>query len=224
MSRRGLAGCLGAIAPGSVSAADIARTAGIGTATAESILGRLAAAGIGSGDGGGTYRFADGDRLRAAILAVSEGDATVDEVSEHIGWRDFEGLVAEVLECRGFETARNLRVSRGGGGGGGGGRWVEIDVAATRDGTALLVDCKHWRRSNASALAGAARRQAGRAKLYAAAGAGARTALPVIVTLHEDGIELAGGVPVVPVLKLGSFADEFYGSAEGMAVFHGGDP
>ena len=217
VSRPGLAGCLGAIAPGSASARDIARAAGVGTAAAESILERLAAAGIGSRCEGGAHRFADGDRLRAAVLAVSEDGAPVDEVSEHIGWRDFEGLVAEMLERRGFDTARNLRVGRGGGR-----RGVEIDVAATRGGTALLVDCKHWRRSNASALAGAARRQADRARIYAAGGAGARAALPVIVTLHEDGIRLAGRVPVVPVLKLGSFADEFHGSAGDMAVFHGG--
>lgn len=175
--------------------------------SATMMLERLAAAGIGRRAGDGGYEFAGGDRLRAAVMAVREDGAAIDEVAEAVGWRDFEGLAAEVLDSRGFEVERNLRISHGG-------KRAEIDVAATRGGIALLVDCKHWRRSSASALAEAARRQAGRARLYAASGAGAPAALAAIVTLHEDGIEFAGRVPIVPVLKLGSFADELYGNAE----------
>lgn len=197
--------------PGTISVLDFAAAARIDGASARTVLERLAASGIGARAGGGEYEFADGDRLRAAVLAIREDGAGIDEVSELVGWRDFEGLAAEVLESRGFETERNLRVSEGG-------RRAEIDVAGTRGGIALLVDCKHWRRSSASALAEAARRQAGRARLYVAAGAGAPRALPVIVTLREDGIEFAGRVPIVPALKLGSFADEFYGDAERLEI------
>lgn len=202
---------------GTVSIQGFAAATGIGEAESRAALGRLAAAGIGTraAGGGDAYEFAEGDRLRAAVLAVREGAAAVDEVSEHIGWRDFEGMAAEILESRGFDAARNLRI---GGGRGRGGKRAEIDVAATKGGTALLVDCKHWRRSSAQALAAAARRQAGRARLYVDEGAGAPAALPVIVTLHEDGIAIAGGVPIVPVLKLGSFADEFHGNAGHLAI------
>lgn len=210
MAAKGIAGCLGGIIPGTISVLDFTMAARVDRVSARAILERLAASGIGARSGGDTYEFAAGDRLRAAVLAVREDGAGIDEVSERIGWRDFEGLVAEVLDSRGFETERNLRVK------GDGGQRAEIDVAGTRDGIALLVDCKHWRRSSASALDAAARRQAGRARLYVAAGAGAPAALPAIVTLHEDGIEFAGRVPIVPVLKLGSFADELYGNMEGL--------
>ena len=209
MASKGIAGCLGGIVPGTISVLDFTMAGRVDRVSARMILERLASAGIGSRSGDGTYEFSAGDRLRAAVLAVREDGAGIDEVSERIGWRDFEGLVAEVLDSRGFETERNLRIS-------GGGQRAEIDVAGTRGGIALLVDCKHWRRSSASALAAAARRQAGRARLYVAAGAGAPAALPAIVTLHEDGIEFAGRVPIVPVLKLGSFADELYGNMDGI--------
>ena len=197
--------------PGPVSILDFTMAARVDKVTAKMILERLAAAGIGRRAGGGVYEFAEGDRLRAAVLSVREDGAAVDEVAEAVGWRDFEGLAAEILDSGGFEVERNLRVSHGG-------QRAEIDVAATRGGVAVLVDCKHWRRSSASALAEAARRQAGRARLYVAAGAGAPSALPAIVTLHEDGIEFAGRVPIVPVLKLGSFADELYGNMDGIEI------
>ena len=212
MAAGGIAGCLGCIAPGTTSVRDFAGAARIDKASARAALERLADAGIGARAEGGAYEFAAGDRLKAAVLAVREDGAGIDEVSELVGWRDFEGLAAEVLESRGFDTERNLRIRAKNG------RRAEIDVAGTRGGVALLVDCKHWRRSSASALAAAARRQAGRARLYVESGAGAPSALPVIVTLHEDGIELAGGVPIVPALKLGSFADEFHGNAEHLEI------
>ena len=116
---------------GAVSIQGFAAAAGIGEPESRAALERLATAGIGARAAGGRdeYEFAGGDRLRAAVLAVREGAAGVDEVSEHIGWRDFEGLAAEILESRGFDAARNLRI-----GGGRGRKRAEIDVAATKGG------------------------------------------------------------------------------------------
>ena len=38
------------------------------------------------------------------------------------------------------------------------------------------------------------------------------TALPVIVTLHQEGTRLVENVPIVPIMKLPSFLDEFVGN------------
>ena len=38
------------------------------------------------------------------------------------------------------------------------------------------------------------------------------TALPVIVTLHQEGTQLVENVPIVPIMKLPSFLDEFVGN------------
>ena len=41
-------------------------------------------------------------------------------------------------------------------------------------------------------------------------------AIPVIVTLHQEKIDFVKQVPVVPILQLSSFLDEFYGNLDKM--------
>lgn len=194
-----------AVSPGGVSAAGAAAAARAGAEAAGEALGELAGAGIGERRGG-LFFFSEGDRLRAALLAVRRG-ADAGEVSEHLGWRDFEGLAAEVLEGLGFDTVRNLVLRR---------PRAEIDVAATAGGLSLLVDCKHWGRTSAARLRGAARRQVARARRYAALEG--RPAVPAIVTLQDCGEREAAGVPVVPVHMLASFAGGLGGRAGALAV------
>jgi len=39
-------------------------------------------------------------------------------------------------------------------------------------------------------------------------------AVPVIVTLNQEETSFISNVPIVPILQLSSFIDEFYGSME----------
>ena len=42
------------------------------------------------------------------------------------------------------------------------------------------------------------------------------SALPVIVTLHQESIRFVGNVPIVPIMKLSSFLDEFVGNLDSL--------
>ena len=41
-------------------------------------------------------------------------------------------------------------------------------------------------------------------------------AIPVIVTLHQEKVNFVNKVPIIPVIQLSSFLDEFYGNLDKM--------
>jgi len=51
------------------------------------------------------------ERLKTAIFAIKNG-VPIEEASHDIGWKDFEGLVAEILETKHFEVLRNFRMKK----------------------------------------------------------------------------------------------------------------
>ena len=93
-----------------------------------------------------SFEFNDGDRLRAAILCLQRG-AAVDDVASNLNWKDFEGLTSEILDEAGFATIRNFIMKN---------PRREIDVIGIKMGVAMLIDCKHWKRTPVSALTDAA--------------------------------------------------------------------
>ena len=40
------------------------------------------------------------------------------------------------------------------------------------------------------------------------------SAIPVIVTLHQEKVDFVKQVPIVPIMELSSFLDEFYGNLD----------
>ena len=143
------------------------------------------------------------DKLKLAILAIKSG-TTIADVSHNIDWKDFEGLVAEILESKNFKVVRNFRLRQ---------PTMEIDVIGTRLGTAVLIDCKHWKRMSHSALETIVRKQIERAKHYVS-NTKIEIIVPVIVTLYQEETSFINRVPIVPILQFSSFIDEFYGSLE----------
>ncbi len=143
------------------------------------------------------------DKLKLAILAIKSG-TTIEDVSHNIDWKDFEGLVAEILESKNFKVVRNFRLRQ---------PTMEIDVIGTRLGTAVLIDCKHWKRMSHSALETIVRKQIERAKHYVS-NTKIAIIVPVIVTLYQEETSFINRVPIVPILQFSSFIDEFYGSLE----------
>tara|TARA_Y100001956_G_C3994435_1_gene130656 strand:- start:302 stop:595 length:294 start_codon:yes stop_codon:yes gene_type:complete len=91
---------------------------------------------------------------------------------------------------------------------------MEIDVIGKKMNLALLIDCKHWKNMSKSALDEIVKKQIERVKRYVAEEN--ITALPVIVTLHHEGIQLVDNVPIVPIMKLTSFLDEFVGNLDSL--------
>jgi len=197
---------LKAIIPGGISIQDFCAIAETDKITAEKILANFVKNDIGRFEDG-IINFDAADRLKAAILALKNG-AIIDEVAVHLDWRDFEGLVAKILETKGFSVIKNLTLTK---------PRMEIDVVGIKLGVAILVDCKHWKRQSPSTLKNSVTKQIQRVKHYVSKTSGA-IAVPVIVTLYHEQLRFIEKVPIVPILQFSSFVDELYGNLDQVNV------
>ena len=193
---------LAGIIPGEVSPAAFATAAGLDEEGAGRVMEWWCEAGIGT-QVGDSYTYETGERLEAGVVLLEAG-FDVGAVAAHLHWRDFEGLAARILESEGYEVVRNHIMT---------GPRMEIDVVGTRLDTAILVDCKHWRRN--AAPHSMAMRQEARARRWSEVNG--MLSVPVIVTLLE-GSPSAGPVPTVPISQFRSFAVEIFGNLDGLAV------
>ena len=143
------------------------------------------------------------NKLKTALSAIKSG-APIEEASRDVDWKDFEGLVAEILESKNFEVIRNFRMRK---------PTMEIDVVGIHLGVAVLIDCKHWKRMTNSALEKIVLKKIDRVKHYVA-NTDEVVAAPVIVTLYQEETKFVSKVPIVPIIQFSSFIDEFYGNLE----------
>jgi len=144
------------------------------------------------------------DRLQTALFAINLG-ADLEDVSEYLNWKDFESLTGIILEEKDFAVTKNLILTK---------PRMEIDVIGKKMDIALLIDCKHWKNMSKSALDEIVRKQVERVKHFVSIEN--ISALPVIVTLHQETIQFVGNVPIVPIMKLSSFLDEFVGNLDSL--------
>ena len=147
------------------------------------------------------------NKLKTALSDIKSG-VPIEEASRDVDWKDFEGLVAEILESKNFEVARNFRMKK---------PTMEIDVVGIHLDTAVLIDCKHWKRMSNSALEEIVQKQVERVKHYVSI-TDEIMAAPVIVTLYQEGVKLINKVPIVPIMQFSSFIDEFYGNLEDIRI------
>ena len=145
------------------------------------------------------------DRIQTALFAIKLG-ADVESVSEYLTWQDFESITGLILEKKDFDVTKNLILTK---------PRMEIDVVGTKMDIALLIDCKHWKTMSKSALDEIVKKQVERVKRYVSDEN--MSALPVIVTLHQEEIQFIENVPIVPIMKLSSFLDEFVGNLDSLA-------
>ena len=143
------------------------------------------------------------NKLKTALSSIKSG-VPIEEASRDVDWRDFEGLVAEILESKNFEVTRNFRMKK---------PTMEIDVVGIHLNTAVLIDCKHWKRMSNSALEKIVLNQIKRVKHYVTT-TNENMAAPVIVTLYQEATKFVNRVPIVPIIQFSSFIDEFYGNLE----------
>ncbi len=197
---------LDGVIPGGISIKEFSMISKADQSTAKEILDELINNGIGTKNDD-SFDFSSSDRLKYALLILEKG-ATINEVSEHIDWKDFEGLVAEILESKGFGTIRNMILTK---------PRIEIDVVGIKIGVAILIDCKHWKRTNTSAIQRAVEKQVMRTKRYVSQTRGAM-AIPAIVTLYEEKVSFINKVPIIPIQKFSSFVDEFYGNLDQVEI------
>ena len=149
--------------------------------------------------------FQNSDRIKASIFAIRNG-AAIEDVSEFLSWQNFEELVSRVLDENGFIVQKKLILTK---------PRMEIDVVGVKLGISILIDCKHWKRMTQSALNDIVNKQVERVKRYVET-TESTSAIPAIVTLHQEKVNFVNQVPIVPVMQLSSFLDEFYGNLDKM--------
>ena len=192
------------ILEGGVSIADFSLVSELDEISAKELLYALVQNGIGTWNDDLVDFDIPNDRLQTALFAINLG-ATIEDVSEYLTWRDFESLTGLILEENDFDVTKNLILTK---------PRMEIDVIGKKMDIALLIDCKHWKTMSKSALDEIVKKQIERVKRYVADES--MSALPVIVTLHQEEIQFVDNVPIVPIMKLSSFLDEFVGNLDSL--------
>jgi len=186
---------------GSLSFDDFALATGLGRKTSTELVRLLARNEIGYVDSD-FISFGQLDKMRTAMLALRMG-VDVEDLSKMLSWKDFELLATSILDASGYVAHHSFRLKK---------PRMEIDVVGIKDGMALLIDCKHWKRSSPSEMARFASMQIRRAEAFVRARKGQiELAVPAILTLHLESITFAGDVPVIPIIKLRSFLNEMQG-------------
>ena len=198
---KGISGIL----EGGVSVTDFSIVTELDEISAKELLYTLVQNGIGTWNNDLVDFDIPNDRLQTALFAIKLG-ADVESVSEYITWQDFESITGLILEEKDFDVTKNLILTK---------PRMEIDVVGTKMDIALLIDCKHWKTMSKSALDEIVKKQVERVKRYVADEN--MSALPVIVTLHQEDIQFVENVPIVPIMKSSSFLDEFVGNLDSLA-------
>lgn len=165
---------------------------------------------------GGTIEVDREKRIELAMMATETGMQIVDVVNM-LTWKDFEGLIANILAENNFKCTESFRRR-----GTFDVKGMEIDVIGVRGHTIISVDAKMWsvRGGKGSALRTAAENQKVRTKMLTAQLTklskkipaivpGNYTIFPTMVTWLVEEVEMHEGVPVVPVFKLNGFIQDF---------------
>jgi len=189
------------IKEGNLSFDEFALATGLGKKTSMELAMFLAKSEVGVIDSD-SVKFNSFDKMRAVILAIQMG-VDIEELSKMLNWKDFEILATNILDSCGYIAHHGLRLKK---------PRAEIDVVGIKNGVALLIDCKHWKRSSPSELSKFALMQVKRAETFVRANKEQiRFAIPAILTLHSESITFADDVPVIPIIKFRSFLNEMHG-------------
>jgi len=153
-----------------------------------------------------TVTFSKSDRIKAAILLCKLGEP-LEVVSGTLSWSEFEDIVSTLLESVGYEVRTRLRLKE---------PRCEIDVVAAKEDLALVIDCKHWRKTlGPSTMLTIVEDQIHRAEVLASSGLNhirrCDKFLPIILTLYNERFTLVKGVPIVPINLLSDFTTQVRG-------------
>lgn len=167
-------------------------------------------------------------RIELAMVVTEAGMQIVDVVSL-LTWKDFEGLIANILAENNFKCTESFRRR-----GTSDAKGLEIDVIGVRGSTIISVDAKMWgvRGGKGSALRIAAEKQKVRTRRLtsqlnrlsnkiSSVVPGNYTIFPIMVTWLVEEVEMHEGVPVVPVFKLNGFIQDFETYEDRIVSYHG---
>jgi Holliday junction resolvase-like predicted endonuclease len=178
---------------------------------ARDVLHYLHLRGVGS-ISNGVVTFFPSDRLKTALMALQYG-SDIERVSIALTWRDFEAFAVEVLKRFGYKTHLNVRFRK---------PRCEIDVIGIDSRHAIVIDCKHWKRSYISSIYKYAKKQLIRTQhLLQSKTTTITSAMPVLLTLHCEKVKFVNKVPVIPINALAAFLYEFdWNCQEFHIVYH----
>ena len=162
--------------------------------------------------------FDRGDKMRAAILLCSLGE-TLEDVSKMLSWSEFEDMASTLLESVGYEVRRRVRLKE---------PRCEIDVVAAKEDLALVIDCKHWKKTlGYSTMQRIIEAQINRATALSTTNLSfikrCNKFLPVILTLYSERPSVVDGVPIVPINLLSNFITEVRGYLDELNVIRLGN-
>jgi len=200
----------------------VAREAKVPVSVANNILGKLYEFGLIE------YckeqiELSSNQRVKLALYAINHG-TDVEIICKVLEWKEFENFSAQVFEKNNFEVIRNFRFKAAQR------RW-EIDVVAYSEPIIVCVDCKRWRRGwGNSAIKRVAAAQAQRTQVLAnslhflqqkidLSNWTQATLFPVILSLFPGPVKFYNKVPVVPILQIQNFVDEFLGHQKELLNF-----
>jgi len=86
---------------------------------------------------------------------------------------------------------------------------MQIDVVGIKSGTAILIDCKHWKKMSQSSLENVVKKQIERTRQFLVKEK-VQAAVPAIVTLYQQDVKFIDSTPIVPIYQLDTFCEEFY--------------
>jgi hypothetical protein len=167
-------------------------------ATAVDVLRFLNRKGIGKMSGN-QVSFSQIDKLSILLLALKSG-CDPKPLSSKLDWRDFEAFTALILEQSGYVCTRNFIITK---------PRIQIDVIARLNRTALVIDCKHWKKMSRKKMIECANKQYIRTERYMKLDKDIRSAIPVIVTLYEYFRSSKNNLLFVPISKFRSFLTEY---------------
>jgi len=163
----------------------------------------------------GKIEVSSNQRVKLAIHAINHG-TDIERVCKVLEWIEFENFAATAFETNNFAVKRRFRFKASGR------RW-EIDVLAYSEPIIVCVDCKRWRRGwGNSAIRKIVEAQAKRTEVLAKNLQSIQrkielndwkqaTLFPVILSLFPGPVKFYKRVPVVPILQLQNFLNEFQG-------------
>jgi Holliday junction resolvase-like predicted endonuclease len=152
-------------------------------------------------------------RLKLAVKAALLG-ADIEQLSNFLCWQEFEEIVAFALQSNGFSIQNNVRFKHAGR------RW-EIDVVGSKKPIVVCVDCKHWQRAiSSSTLHRIVDKQVERTKAFAGSLPNVAMKInctqwerakfvPVVLSLIPSSQKFFNKVPIVPVLQIQDFINQF---------------
>jgi hypothetical protein len=134
-----------------------------------------------------------------AGLALCARGESIEVVSRHMTWKDFEGFCSQVLRAKGYRVRENIFLKK---------PRAQVDVLGVSDRTWLAIDCKHWARSpGPSALGRIVDNQKLRAVRLRDSLDRVAPIASVILLLFDPGVRFVNGGAIVPIHAFPDFLD-----------------